>query len=499
MKTSERSHLEEKLGHHFANPKLLDRALTHASAVAGPARRQPETYQRLEFLGDRVLGLVIADALIERFPEAPEGELSRRLARLVSRETCTEVAEAMGLAEHLKMGGGVRKGGAAATPSVLADVCEAVIAAVYRDGGLEPRERWSSATGVRASSRHAGRSAMPRRSCRNGRTSAASTAGLRRDASDRPRPPAGIRDRGHGRRGGAGKGEGRLEARSGARSGGEPASPRGRVEGVSETPTRAGFVALIGAPNAGKSTLLNAAVGAKLSIVTHKVQTTRALIRGIVIHDHAQIVFVDTPGIFAPKRRLDRAMVTTAWGGAADADVLALLIDAKQGITDEDRAILEKLAGFPAKRERLLILNKVDLVKRDTLLALAKEANEAGRFARTFMISALTGDGVSDLLDYLAAAMPEGPFLYPEDQMTDLPLRFLAAEITREKLTLRLHDELPYRVDGRNGKVDRDEEGRAHRPDDLRGARQASGRSCSAKAARRSRRSRWRRARRYRS
>ncbi len=137
MKTSERSHLEEKLGHHFANPNLLDRALTHASAVAGPARRQPETYQRLEFLGDRVLGLVIADALIECFPEATEGELSRRLARLVSRETCTEIAEAMGLVEHLKMGGSARKGGAAATPSVLADVCEAVIAAVYRDGGLE--------------------------------------------------------------------------------------------------------------------------------------------------------------------------------------------------------------------------------------------------------------------------------------------------------------------------------------------------------------------------
>ncbi len=214
--------------------------------------------------------------------------------------------------------------------------------------------------------------------------------------------------------------------------------------------TRAGFVALIGAPNAGKSTLLNAVVGSKLSIVTHKVQTTRALVRGIVIHDttdaRAQIVFVDTPGIFRPKRRLERAMVATAWGGAADADVLAVLVDAKKGLTDEDRAILEALAEFPAKRERVLLLNKVDLVKRDTLLALTKEANEAGRFSDTFMISALTGDGVSDLLDFLAAKMPEGPFLYPEDQMTDLPLRFLAAEITREKLTLRLHDELPYRA-----------------------------------------------------
>jgi GTP-binding protein Era len=220
-----------------------------------------------------------------------------------------------------------------------------------------------------------------------------------------------------------------------------PRPPVGEAKGE----TRAGFVALIGAPNAGKSTLLNAAVGSKLSIVTHKVQTTRALVRGIVIHGNAQLVFVDTPGIFAPKRRLDRAMVTTAWGGAADADVIALIIDAKRGLTDEDSAIIERLAEFPAGRTRVLILNKVDIVKRETLLALAKQANEAGSFARTFMISALTRDGVSDLLDFLAEAMPESPFLYPEDQMTDLPLRFLAAEITREKLTLRLHDELPYR------------------------------------------------------
>ena len=209
--------------------------------------------------------------------------------------------------------------------------------------------------------------------------------------------------------------------------------------------TRAGFVALIGAPNAGKSTLLNAVVGSKLSIVTHKVQTTRALVRGIVIHRNSQLIFVDTPGIFSPKRRLERAMVTTAWGGAADADVIALLVDAKRGLTDEDRAILARLDEFPAARTRVLILNKVDIVKRDMLLGLAKEANEAARFSRTFMVSALTGDGIPDLLDFLAAAMPESPFLYPEDQMTDLPLRFLAAEITREKLTLRLHDELPYR------------------------------------------------------
>jgi GTP-binding protein Era len=211
-------------------------------------------------------------------------------------------------------------------------------------------------------------------------------------------------------------------------------------------PTRAGFVALIGAPNAGKSTLLNALVGSKVSIVTHKVQTTRALVRGIAIHENAQIVFVDTPGIFRPRRRLERAMVTTAWGGAADADVVALLVDARKGMTDEVREILDRLAEFPGRHPRVLILNKVDVTKREMLLALAAEANEAVPFARTFMVSALTGDGVPDLMGYFASAMPEGPWLYPEDQMTDLPLRWMAAEITREKLMLRLHEELPYRA-----------------------------------------------------
>jgi len=207
-------------------------------------------------------------------------------------------------------------------------------------------------------------------------------------------------------------------------------------------PTHSGFVALIGAPNAGKSTLVNRLVGAKVSIVTHKVQTTRALVRGVVTHGAAQIVFVDTPGIFKPRRRLDDAMVTTAWGGAKDADVVALLIDAERGIRGDADAILDRLADV--RQPKLLLLNKVDRVRPETLLELTKVANERVSFERTFMISALTGSGCGDFLDYLAKTLPAGPWYYPEDQISDLPMRQLAAEVTREKLYLRLHQELPY-------------------------------------------------------
>ena len=217
-------------------------------------------------------------------------------------------------------------------------------------------------------------------------------------------------------------------------------SAAGRIGG--EGGTRAGFVALIGAPNAGKSTLLNSLVGSKVSIVTHKVQTTRALIRGIAMVDEAQVIFVDTPGIFKPRRRLDRAMVTTAWGGAADADLVAFLVDAKKGLDDGALAVLDKLGDV--RQPKILILNKIDLVKRDTLLALAAEANARTPFEATFMVSALDGSGVEDVLAWFAAKVPAGPWLYPEDQISDLPMRMLAAEITREKVFLRLHEELPY-------------------------------------------------------
>jgi GTPase len=210
-----------------------------------------------------------------------------------------------------------------------------------------------------------------------------------------------------------------------------------------EQATRCGFVALIGAPNAGKSTLINALVGTKVSIVTPKVQTTRTLIRGIAVIGAAQLIFVDTPGIFSPKRRLDRAMVGTAWGSTQDADLVALLVDSRKGLTDDEDAILRTLADIrPAK---VLVLNKVDLIDKLALLALTQKLNERAAFAATFMISALSGDGVGDLKAWFAAHVPSGPWLYPEDQISDAPMRQLAAEITREKLYLRLHQELPYR------------------------------------------------------
>ena len=210
--------------------------------------------------------------------------------------------------------------------------------------------------------------------------------------------------------------------------------------------TRAGFVALIGEPNAGKSTLLNRMVGAKVSIVTHKVQTTRARIRGVAMEGDSQIVFVDTPGLFQPRRRLDRAMVAAAWGGAADADVVVLLIEAHRGLTEGVRTILDGLAGIGQGRIVALAINKIDKVAAETLLGLAREMNDRFAFAETFMISAEKGHGTNDLRQWLAARLPESPWLYPEDQIADLPMRMIAAEITREKLTLRLHQELPYQM-----------------------------------------------------
>lgn len=210
--------------------------------------------------------------------------------------------------------------------------------------------------------------------------------------------------------------------------------------------TRAGFVALIGEPNAGKSTLLNRMVGAKVSIVTHKVQTTRARIRGVAMEGDSQIVFVDTPGLFQPRRRLDRAMVAAAWSGAADADVVVLLVEAHRGVTEGVERILEGLGEVAQGRRVALAINKIDRVEAPVLLGLSKDLNSGFDFVETFMISAEKGHGVDTLRHWLAGEVPEGPWLYPEDQIADLPMRMIAAEITREKLTLRLHQELPYQL-----------------------------------------------------
>ncbi len=211
--------------------------------------------------------------------------------------------------------------------------------------------------------------------------------------------------------------------------------------------TRAGFVALIGEPNAGKSTLLNRMVGAKVSIVTHKVQTTRARIRGVAIEGDSQLVFVDTPGLFRPRRRLDRAMVAAAWGGAADAEVIVLLVEAHRGLTEGVERILDALRERVSPGQRVaLAINKIDRVKSEVLLGLTQKLSEAYDFAEVFMISAEKGHGVDDLRKWLADQLPEGPWLYPEDQIADLPMRMIAAEMTREKLTLRLHQELPYQL-----------------------------------------------------
>src|SRR5713101_1229488 len=221
-----------------------------------------------------------------------------------------------------------------------------------------------------------------------------------------------------------------------------PASGGGLESGRDRGDTRCGYVALIGAPNAGKSTLLNQLVGKKLAIVTPKVQTTRSRLLGITILGSAQLVFVDTPGIFAPRRRLDRAMVAAAWAGMADADQTVLLVDAARPDDPDTRHIIDRLAA--SKRHAILALNKIDLVRRDRLLGVADTLFRAGCFEEVFMISGLTGDGVDDLKQHLASVAPQGPWLFPEDQLSDAPERWLAAEVTREQVFLQLHDELPY-------------------------------------------------------
>ncbi len=214
------------------------------------------------------------------------------------------------------------------------------------------------------------------------------------------------------------------------------------METNNDRPSRCGFVSLIGAPNAGKSTVTNNFVGSKVSIVSPKAQTTRTLVKGIGIYDNTQIIFLDTPGIFKPKRRFDRSMVASAWSGAAAGDILVLVVDAKRGFDNETRAIIDELNQ--QNRAAVLLLNKIDLIAKEKLLPLAAALNAYGNFSETFMVSAATGEHIDDFYRYLADHLPESPWYYPEEHMSDLPLRLLAAEIVREKLFLYLQEELPY-------------------------------------------------------
>jgi len=318
-----------------------------------------------------VLGLVIAQAILEDDVGAAEGVLAPRYNALVRKETCADVARAIDLGAVLKLGKSEMVSGGRRKEALLGDAMEAVIAAVYLDGGLEAARAMIL------------RFWAPR------------IASVEADARD---PKTALQE------------------------------------------------ALIGEPNAGKSTLLNRMVGAKVSIVTHKVQTTRARIRGVAMEGAAQLVFVDTPGLFKPRRRLDRAMVAAAWTGASDADVVVLMIEAHRGITEGVQAILDGLGERVGGAKVALAINKIDRVKADALLGLTRELNAAFPFVETFMISAEKGHGTDTLRHWLAAQVPVGPWFYPEDQIADLPMRMIAAEITREKLTLRLHQELPYQM-----------------------------------------------------
>ena len=393
-----------------------------------------------------MLGVVIADWLYAAFPQASEGELSMRFAKLVRRETCAEIAAEWDVGPHVALGSGEAQGGGRKKEAILADVCESLIGAVFVDGGYEA----AHALIVRAWGDRLTAAAEPARDAKTALQEWAQARGLAAPGYEevsrkRSRSRAPVRHARRRRRLSAGRGRRELQAR---RRTGRRAGVSRSAEGEM-TETRCGFVALIGAPNAGKSTLINALVGEKVSIVTRKAQTTRSTVRGVLTTGDAQIVFVDTPGLFAPRRRLDRAMVASAWGAAADADILALLIDARREASEssltEGTAEILKSLGEKGK-PKLLVLNKIDVVERPSLLGLAARVNAALRFDETFMVSAATGDGLDRLVARLAELMPPGPWHYPEDQIAEAPIRSLAAEITREKLIERLHDELPYQA-----------------------------------------------------
>ena len=443
---AELSALEVRLGYRFRDSGLAVLALTHLSAQNSGGQGRAQSYQRLEFLGDRVLGVVIASRLYQAFPKASEGELSMRFAKLVRRETCAEIAALWDVGPHVALGLGEARGGGRKKQAILADVCESLIGAVFVDGGFDAAEALIlNGWGDRITADE-----EPARDAKTAVQEWAQSRALpppRYEEVERSGPAHAPHFVMRVTLDGFEPEDWRREFEAGRGTGGRAGLSRPVGRDMSQT--RCGFVAIIGAPNAGKSTLINALVGEKVSIVTRKAQTTRSTVRGVLTKGEAQLVFVDTPGLFAPKRRLDRAMVASAWGAAADADLLMLLIDARKevdeaSLTEETQSILSAVGE--TGKPRLAVLNKIDLVERPKLLELTARLNAALAFDETFMVSATTGDGLPQLLDRLSARIPAGPWHYPEDQITEAPIRSLAAEITREKLIERLHDELPYQA-----------------------------------------------------
>ena len=382
----------------------------------------------------------MAEWLAERFPREQEGDLGRRLAYLVSQPVLAGVAETVGLAARLSVSPGEAKAGVAKRATVLADALEAALGALYLDGGLDAardfvRRAWNDAMIVQAD---------PPKDAKTALQEWAQKRGLDLPAYvDRPSVRAAARAGVHRQR------NSRIISRHrhrrqppGGRTTGRGSPPRSAVSMSQPPPARCGFIAIVGAPNAGKSTLMNRLTGAKLSIVSPKAQTTRFRVLGILMRAESQVLLVDTPGIFRPKRKLDRAMVAAAWSGAADADLAILLVDAKSGLREDVREIAERLGA--SGRRCWLVLNKTDLMSPPALLPLIASLGALANFEETFMVSAQTGDGVRRLADALAAAVPVGPWLFPEDDLTDLPDRLLAAETVREQIFMQTHEEVPY-------------------------------------------------------
>jgi GTPase len=402
---------------------LYQRALTHGSHSA-------TSYQRLEFLGDRVLGLSIARWLYAAYPDEPEGQMSRRFNALVTGPVCAEVARAIGVGPHLRLGKQARDDGGSESENILGDVTEALIGALYLDHGMEAaeafvRKHWRALVEGHAKAPSHPKSALQEWAAANNRRTPAYTLLDRSGPHHAPLFTVSVS-----------VGTGTETEATGSRN-----RRCGGIAGETEVTQRCGIVAVVGAPNAGKSTLVNALVGQKVAIVSPKAQTTRTRLMGVALADETQIVLVDTPGIFAANRRFDRAMVQAAWGGAADADLIALVIDAKAGLGAKVEAILTGLGNRP--EPKLLVLNKVDIADKAKLLRHAQALNERLTFTDTLMVSAATGDGIADLKARFATAMPEGPWHFPADQVSDATDRIMAAEVTREQIFLQLYQELP--------------------------------------------------------